>query len=496
MSNIVKLFFQAVAQGSGFSKLYGEVKGLAGAMPGLTKATMILGQAFGSVGASVGRMATMLLQGGIWGAAAEGIRFVVDQLGIFKDKSAEAKEKLDELKKATDDYYKAISESYEKAKVKIDKETETRKAQIEITNRMIKAELELRRAKALSGGDVGTANAVQEEIEKQDGRSAVDKSEADVKRALINTKNAESNLRKVLEKSEEARLRVEKAERKAEQSRAEQARIMTANAFARGSYVTYNASDFYPGKTESEELKAAYVLRDEAKKQLSVAQAAVAEERKKLQLARQSLDVLKKEQEAAEAKARAEKEAAEANQKAEAKKAQEDANKKFLQDAKAAQIKYENEERERKKRQAEEEAAEKKRKLREFEAERLREEIRTNRATASNYEQALSDAIQRAADARDVLGNAANMDQGNELAAKRQQDITDKRFAARAKSLQARLDEAGGDVTKLGRLSNLDRAVYDRMTAEKERDTASDQLKKLNDSFDKLAQELKEHDQL
>ena len=65
MGNIVKLVFQAIATGSGFSKMYGEVKGLAAAMPGLTKATMILGSAFGSVGASVGRMATMLLQGGI-----------------------------------------------------------------------------------------------------------------------------------------------------------------------------------------------------------------------------------------------------------------------------------------------------------------------------------------------------------------------------------------------------------------------------------------------
>ena len=63
MGNIVKLVFQAVATGSGLSKMYGEVKGLAKAMPGLTQAATILGGAFGSVGASFGRMATLLLQG-------------------------------------------------------------------------------------------------------------------------------------------------------------------------------------------------------------------------------------------------------------------------------------------------------------------------------------------------------------------------------------------------------------------------------------------------
>lgn len=496
MGNIVKLVFHSIATGSGLSKMYGEVKGLASAMPGLSKATMILGQAFGTVGASVGRMATMLLQGGIWGAAAEGVRLVVDQLGLFKDKSEENKKELDELKAATEKYYQAINDNYEKAKGKIDKETDARKAQIEITNRMIKAELQLRRAKALASGDVGTANSIQEEIENQDSRSAIDKSELDVNKAIVRKGEAELHLKKVLEKSEEARHKFEEAEQKALKSQEDQAKFMNANAASRGSYARYKASDFSPGKVEQEELNAAYALRDEAKKQLDAAKAAVAEERRKLQLARQSLEVLKKEQEAAEAKAKAEKDAAEADKKAAEKKAKEDADTKFLKEARELQIKHENEERERKKKQAKDEADEKKKKLREFEAERVREEMRTNRATAANYEQTLTDAVQRVADKRDILANAAGMDQAADIQSASQKKHVEERFAKRSEALQKRLAKVGGEPAKLGRLSNIDKATLDRMQAEKVRDSATEELKKLNQKFDNLTQQLKEQTQL
>lgn len=43
MGNIVKLVFQAIATGSGFGKLLGEVKGLNEKMPGLSKAAQIVG---------------------------------------------------------------------------------------------------------------------------------------------------------------------------------------------------------------------------------------------------------------------------------------------------------------------------------------------------------------------------------------------------------------------------------------------------------------------
>lgn len=492
MGNIVKLVFQSIAQGSGLSTTLQKVKELSTAMPGLSKGVQILSSMFGTAGAAAGRFVTMLLQGGVWGAAAEGVRFVIDQLGLFEDKSEEVKKELDELKTATEKYYRTISDNYEKAKGKIDKETDARKAQIEITNRMIKAELQLRRAKALSSGDVGTANSIQEEIENQDNRSAIDKAEADVNKAVIRKGEAELHLKKVLEKSEEARHKFEEAEKKSLKSQEDQAKFMNANAASRGSYARYKASDFSPGKVEQEEMNAAYALRDEAKKQLDAAKAAVAEERRKLQLARQNLEVLKKEQEAAEAKAKAEKDAAEADKKAAEKKVKEDAHKKFLEDAKKVQIKHENEERERKKKQAKEEAEEKKRKLREFEAAKVREEMRTNRATAANYEQTLTDAVQRVAEKRDILANAAGMDQAGDIRSAAQERHVEERFAKRSKALQERLKKVGGDPSKLGRLSNIDKATLDRMQAEKTKDSATAELKKLNDKFDKLTDKLEE----
>lgn len=175
MGNIVKLVFNAVATGSGFSKLFEEVKGLSKAMPGLTNATMILGQTFGSVGASVGKMATMLLQGSIWGVAAEGAKLLIDKLGLFKDKTEETKEKLDKLEESTRKFYETINASSQKSIEKIDSETKRRNEQLDITNRMIKAELQLQRARAISSGDAKGVERIDRQIAEQDQKTALQK---------------------------------------------------------------------------------------------------------------------------------------------------------------------------------------------------------------------------------------------------------------------------------------------------------------------------------
>lgn len=486
MGNIVKLVFQTFAQGSGLSTTLQKVKELSGAMPGLSKGVQILSGMFGTAGMAAGRFASMLLQGGVWGAAAEGIKFVIDQLGIFKDKSEKAKKELDELKTETEKFYSTITDNYEKAKGKLDKETEVRKAQLEITNRMIKAEMELRRAKALSSGDVGTANAIEDEMSNIDAKSAVDKSEADVSNAEQKVKAAEERLKIIQKKAHDADDEINRAQKALEV--ASKPLVMQSSA---GAYVHQRDTT-----AEKETLSAAVKKADAVEDELEAASAAVAEERRKLQLARQNLEVLKKEQEAAKAKAKAEKDAAEAKQKANAKKAKEDADKKFLEEAKAQQVKYENEERDRKKRQAKEEAEEKKRKLREFEAEKIREEMRTNRATAANYEQTLSDAIQRVADKRDILKNAADMDQAGDIESENQAKHVEERYAKRREALQKRLDRVGGDASKLGRLSNIDKAVLDRMGTEKVKDSATEELKELNKKFEKLSQRLEAATQL
>lgn len=213
MGNIVKPVFQAVATGSGLSKMYGEVKGLAKAMPGLTQAATILGGAFGSVGASFGRMATLLLQGGIWGAAAEGARLLIDRLGLFKDRSEEAKKRLEELKAASERYHEAILNGTEKALAKIDAETKRRNAQLDITNRMIKAELELQRARAVASGDVGKAESIGREIERRGNEATMEKAVANSNAAGTRSREADAGLEVARKAWQEAQRELTKAKK-------------------------------------------------------------------------------------------------------------------------------------------------------------------------------------------------------------------------------------------------------------------------------------------
>lgn len=194
MGNVVKLVFNAVATGSGFSKMYGEVKGLAAAMPGLTKATMILGQTFGSTGAAVGRMATMLLQGGIWGAAAEGARLLIEKFGLFRDRTEETKEKLDKLAESTRRFYETINENSKTAFEQIDRETKRRNEQLDITNRMIKAELQLQKARAIAAGDNNQTEYLERQIEKADQQTELAKAVSSENAAGAKYRTAEGGL--------------------------------------------------------------------------------------------------------------------------------------------------------------------------------------------------------------------------------------------------------------------------------------------------------------
>lgn len=122
----------------------------------------------------------------------------------------------------------------------------------------------------------------------------------------------------------------------------------------------------------------------------------------------------------------------------------------------------------------------------------MEDELDALRKVADKTEQTLSDARKRAADAHDILGNAGRMDQAGELRSRNQEDRMNARYEKRRDSLQKRLDAVGGDASKLGRLSNIDRATLDRMTAEKQVSGAEAELQKLNDKMDTLTQQLKE----
>ncbi len=69
--NIVKLVFQTVMAGSGFAKVNAETAELMKKMGKMSQGVQIMGRAFGNLGGIMGHSIGMLMQGGIWGAAAE-----------------------------------------------------------------------------------------------------------------------------------------------------------------------------------------------------------------------------------------------------------------------------------------------------------------------------------------------------------------------------------------------------------------------------------------
>ena len=462
MGNIVKLVFQAVATGSGLSKMYGEVKGLAAAMPGLTKATMILGSAFGSVGASVGRMATMLLQGGIWGVAAEGAKLLVEKLGLFKDRSEEAKKQFDKLEESARKFYETINANTQKSIENIDKETKRRNEQLDITNRMIKAELQLQKARAISSGDTAGVERIDRQIAEQDQKTEIQKARYSADSAAKRRDEAEVKMAETIAAEESARRDLKKSE---EALKAKSVPVTMTMQSSAGAYSYTHVRDT---TNEKAAVEAARKRLELAKQQTVAAKEAYGVERDKYEFAVANVKVLEAEQKAADEIALAQKWAA-------AKKAEKErvaAEKKAIDDMAYAEA-------DKKRKLNEKEAQDAKRKLVEqLKAEvdarnkarqdALRKDIEADRQRVAELEARLADARAAVPATIDVLGNAAGMDQAGGLRGERQKDITDRRFNERFTKLLTSgkiKKDANGSWKIDGRANNLDKAVLDRLNA-------------------------------
>lgn len=480
MGNIVKLVFNAVATGSGFSKLFEEVKGLSKAMPGLTNATMILGQTFGSVGASVGKMATMLLQGSIWGVAAEGAKLLIDKLGLFKDKTEETKEKLDKLEESTRKFYETINASSQKSIEKIDSETKRRNEQLDITNRMIKAELQLQRARAISSGDAKGVERIDRQIAEQDQKTALQKAGYAVESSAKRRDEAEAKMAATIAAENQARRDLENAE---EALKAASKPVTTFVQSSAGAYYHTTTPDT---TRQNAEVEAAKKRLELAKQQTVAAKEAYGVERDKYELAVSNVKALKAEQEAADAEAAA-------KRMAEAMKAEKERVAKEEAGEKARLKKEEDEEAEFQKKRHQKELRQLEEEWREEEEQRkkaLQEDIEANSKRATDLQQKLSDAIERANAAHDIFGNAGNMDQGGGVSAKRREWINNMRFAEGAADLIGRgkiRRGPNGEWVANGRLSNMNQAILDRLNA----DENKRKLEKENDKVVRKLDELK-----
>lgn len=482
--NIVKLVFDCISKGSGWADLRKNAADSLKNMNQLGGAFKSVAISAGAMGGVIGRAISAFAMGNVWGLAAEGMRFAIEKLGIFKDTSAEAKEQLDKLNAATEKYYATIQRNAKEALDKIDKETSVLKERLDITNRMVKAELELQRARAVDNGDIATANEIQDRIDKQDGLAAMDKAEMSAKSAEMRVKQAESDLATARKDKSAAR----KALNDAEEALARKSKPVTTMLQSTTGSIAY--TQYQDTSKEKAAVDAAKKRLEAAEKSTDLASKSVVEERRKWNLAKDGVAALAMEQKAAEAKAIADKELADkkaAEDKAAAeRKATEEWQKKVHQD----QLRYAEEEARKKAAEQKKADEEAKRKQREESLKKTKDELDRARKVASAIEQQRDWAAGRVAETKDIIGNAAAMDQAGDIESASQARHTEERYAKRREALQKRLDRVGGDASKLGRLSNLDKATLNRMTAEKQRDSATDELKKLNDKFEKLSQKL------
>lgn len=501
MGNIVKLVFQAVATGSGFSKMYGEVKGLAAAMPGLTKATMILGQTFGSVGASVGRMATMLLQGGIWGAAAEGARLLIEKFGLFKDKTEETKEKLDKLEESTRKFYETINANSQKSIEKIDKETKRRNEQLDITNRMIKAELQLQKARAIAAGDKNQTEYLERQIVEADQRTEMAKAVSIENAAGAKYRTAEGGLDAARKAAKQAQDEIAAIQNRIFYQHWDQVRGNAEANFkgAFGQNARFNDSalwndfrkNFRYSEDETKQITAAKDRLALAEKTLEAARKTADERREEYQQARDNVKMLMEAQKAADEGAIAARMAEGMKAEKERIAAEDAEEKKRLKDEEDAEKEI------RKKKQAEKlrELEEYWRKEKERRKKALQDDIEANRKRADDLGRRLEDATARANAAHDVLGNAANMDQGGDLADNRREWMNNSRFANGAIDLigSGKIRRgANGEWVANGRLSNMNQAILERLNADQNKQKLEKENDKVVEKLDELIKKLEQ----
>lgn len=469
MGNIVKLVFQAVTQGSGFGKLLGEVKGLQSALPGVSQGAAILGQAFGTAGAALGRMAAMLLQGGVWSAAAEGVRLVIDRMGLLRDRSAEVRQSLEEQKRAHAALLAAAAGGYDAALAKLDREASRRKELVALTQRQAKALLEIRRAQAVMSGDTSTAAALDDEISKRDGRAAVERADADVSGAEARVRAAQDALAAAQRVARRFDRRLADAEAALEEKAKPVQTLMQSSA---GAYWQTTVRD-----TTAEEaaVRAAQAEADAAEEKVEAARLAVETEMRGLSDARRARETAALEQEAAERRAAADRQKAEADASAARARAEADARAAADREHKANLLAAEDERR----RKAEEDERERARNAaalaRRDEAEQHRRRLGALAQEADHYRQMLAAAHGDVADAWDNYRDPGRLDQAGERRAKRQEAIDAARFEKDAERLQRRKDWRTSD-----RLSNRDRATRDLIFAKEREKEAGDHLANLD----------------
>lgn len=483
--NLVKLIFSCISTGSGWSDLRKNAADSLKNMGQLSGALKSVALHAGTMGGAIGRALSAFAIGNVWGIATVGITALIDKLGIFKSKSDDTKEKLDKLAEASRKFYEAINDNSKTALEKIDKETKRRNEQLDITNRMIKAELQLQKARAISSGDTKGVERIDRQIAEQDQKTALQKAGFAVDSSARRRDEAEAKMAATIAAEEQARRDLEKAE---ENLKAAGKPVTTLVQSSAGAYYKTTTPDTTRQKDEVEAAKKRLEL---AKQQTVAAKEAYGVERDKYELAVSNVKALEAEQKAADAEAKANARAKVQNELKEKKK-KADEELAAWKKAEAERIKKEEDDEKAyqdKRKKAKIDAIQKEvEKANETRKKSLKDDIEANSKRASDLQKKLADATARAKAAHDVLGNAAGMDQGNGLSAKRREWMNNTRFANGAIDLigSGKIRRGpNGEWVANGRLSNLNQAILDRLNADENK-------KKLEKENDKVVKKLDE----
>lgn len=493
--NLVKLIFSCISTGSGWADLRknaaDSLKNM-GQLSGMLKSVALHA---GTMGGAIGRALSAFAMGNVWGIAAVGITTLIDKLGIFKSKTDDTKEKLDKLEESARKFYETINANSQKSLEKIDKETKRRNEQLDITNKMIKAELQLQKARAIAAGDKNQTEYLERQIAKADQQTEMEKAVLSENAAGAKYRTAEGGLDAARKAAKQAQDEIEAIQSRIFYQHWDQVRGNAEANFkgAFGQNARFDDSalwndfrkNFMYSEDETQQINAAKERLALAEKTLESARKTADEKREEYKQARENVKALREIQKAADEEA-AVKRMAEAMKAEKERVAKEDAEeKKRLKDEEDAEKEI------RKKQQAEKlrELEEYWRKEKERRKKALQDDIEANRKRADDLQQRLSDATARANAAHDVLGNAANMDQAGDLSDKRREAMNNSRYVSGVAGLvgSGKIRRgANGEWVANGRLSNMNQAILERMNA----DANKQKLEKENDKVVKKLDEL------
>lgn len=435
--NIVKLVFQSFSNGSGFDDVISGGSKAQKTLQDLSGAARLVGRVFGPLGGILGNAFGMFLQGNIWQIAAIGVDFLFKKMGWLQDETQKTIDYFEKLKKSIEDFAATSERAFRTATSIQDKRMKQYADELDSVNALKKAELELERERERANGGTG------------DGQN--------------------SAIAELYEKAE--RLKAEDAVYGAEQ------RVEAAQKRADNADSAIKDEIRYGAKTgHMDRMKILYAEKKAAREALE-------DEKKKLEIAKNAQETLKKSQEAAHLKAQNDAKAeAEAKAKIEKAARDEQARKEEEESEKNAREfveAYEKEkEAERKKEEQEEKRAQEK---------RLKRELDENRKRAADFQQRMEDAIRNSESARQAFAERGNLDLGNEEKARRQEEINN----ARLQKAADRLKKRGVDLDKPGRrLSREEEAARRWMLQEREKDKNVRALAEANKTLKKIEEKL------